>query len=203
MSTLTFPTLSKRSLASCEFNLVTNTQSFTSPLNKTVQTAELPGAFWLATLAFQNLTEADGRILKAFVASMDGMAGRCYLWDMSHASPSGIATGTPLVKGASQIGKSLTTDGWTASKTGILMAGDLFGVNGELKIMTNSPNSDGSGNATLAFRPALRAVPADNAVITLAAPTCIMRLADDQQMRQFVMKEGRVFNPILNFIEVF
>ena len=203
MSTLTFPTLSHRSLISCEFNLITNTQTFTSPLTKSSQTSELPGAFWIATLAFQNLSEADGRILKAFVAEMDGMAGRVYLWDMSHRVPSGIIGGTPLVYGDSQVGKVLNTDGWGSSRTGILLRGDLFGVNGELKIMTVDANSNSSGVSSLNFRPALRSTPTDNLAIITTAPTCIMRLADDQQMRQFVMKENRKFSPILNFVEYF
>ena len=203
MSTLTFPTLTHRSLNSCEFNLITNTQTFTSPLTKTTQTSELPGSYWVATLSFQNLKEQDGRILKAFVAALNGMAGRCYLWDMSHSAPSGVATGIPLVNGVSQSGKSLITDGWTPSISNIMVAGDLFSVNGELKIVTSNCNSDSGGNAILNFTPALRSSPADNSAITVSSPTCIMRLADDQQMRQFVMKENRLFNPILNFIEVF
>jgi len=42
----------------------------------------------------------------------------------------GVATGTPLVNGASQTGASLITNGWTNSTTGILKKGDVFTITG-------------------------------------------------------------------------
>lgn len=90
----------------------------------------------------------------------------------------GVATGTPLVNGASQNvtyaaskdtqTQSLITDGWTTSQTGILKAGDvitLAGVNsvnrrtrqstGSLAqfTVTADADSDGSGNATFTISP--------------------------------------------------
>lgn len=113
----------------------------------------------------------------------------------------GVATGTPLVNGANQnvtytVSKdtytsSLITDGWTASQTGILKAGDIFtvanvfAVNPVSKatlpflrqfVVTADVNSDGSGNATFVVSPPIitsgaqqtcSAVPADNAAITV------------------------------------
>lgn len=109
--------------------------------------------------------------------------------------------GTPLVNGASQNvtyaaskdtdTQTLVTDGWTASKTGLLKAGDVItiaGVNsvnqrtredtGTLATFTvvSDANSDGSGNSTLTIAPAMitsgpyqtvTAAPADNAAITV------------------------------------
>jgi hypothetical protein len=90
----------------------------------------------------------------------------------------GVNTGTPLVKGASQnttyalskdtISQSLITDGWTASQTGILKAGDVFTIadvysvnrdtyvsTGQLQdfVVLADANSDASGNATFTIRP--------------------------------------------------
>lgn len=113
----------------------------------------------------------------------------------------GVATGTPLVKGASQTStyasvkdsntQTLATDGWTASQTGILKAGDVFtianvyAVNPVTKatlpflkqfVVTADVDSDGSGNATPTISPAIitsgafqnvSAAPADNAAITV------------------------------------
>lgn len=117
----------------------------------------------------------------------------------------GVNTGTPLVNGASQNvtyatskdtwTQSLITDGWTASQTGILKAGDVFtlaGVNainqrtrestGNLQtfVVTADANSDGSGNATFTVSPPIitsgpyqtvDAAPADNAAITVKTGT--------------------------------
>jgi hypothetical protein len=87
----------------------------------------------------------------------------------------GIGTGTPKVKGANQTGRSLVTDGWTATQTGILKAGDLITLASwpwVLEVPADC-NSDGSGNATIPINPGILAgwSPADNAdlVVTNAA----------------------------------
>ncbi|AUQ74763.1 P22 phage major capsid protein family protein [Phaeobacter piscinae] len=109
--------------------------------------------------------------------------------------------GTPLVNGASQnvtyaaakqsFSSPLVTDGWSASRTGLLKKGDVItiaGVNavnpvskedtGRLQtfVVKADVNSDGSGNATVQLSPPLvtsgayqtvSAAPADNAAITV------------------------------------
>lgn len=113
----------------------------------------------------------------------------------------GVATGTPLVNGGGQNvtysaskdtdSQSLITDGWTATQTGILKAGDVFTIagvksvnrrtredTGELAqfVVLSDQDSDGSGNATFTISPAIitsgafqtvTAAPADNAAITV------------------------------------
>ena len=182
MTTLTFP--SSVSPSSIEWGIKSNTQSFTSPLNSSTQTLELPGAHWYATLNFTNLNAEKGRILSAFLAQLRGSSGRFYLYDSAFSTPRGVATGTPLVKGASQTGSSLVTDGWTTSVTGILLAGDYIEVNSELKIVVADVDSDASGNATLSIEPPLRNSPSDNAPLTMTNPKTIMRLVDDNQTKR-------------------
>ena len=117
----------------------------------------------------------------------------------------GVATGTPLVNGAGQSvtyasltsGSSfwqstLITDGWTASTTGILKAGDVFTIAGVYAVNPISKESTGAlqqftvladadsgattGPATLTVSPPIiasgvhqtvSAAPADNAAITV------------------------------------
>jgi hypothetical protein len=119
----------------------------------------------------------------------------------------GVATGTPLVNGADQNvtyaasknsqSQVLLTDGWTASKTGILKAGDVitladvYAVNDRTKVSTGElqnfaviadADSDAVGNneASLTISPAIitsgpyqnvTAAPANNAVITVLTGT--------------------------------
>jgi len=180
MATLTYPDIRYPS-EGYKFHLVNLTQKFESPLTGAVQTSELPGAYWEAIIPYRNLTDAQSRELLGFLDKLAGSSGRFYLWNMAQETPLGIATGTPKVKGADQEGKSLNTDGWTVSQTGILLSGDLFTVNGELKRVTADCNSDAGGNATIAFNPALRESPADDADITVTKPTCTMMLIDDRQ----------------------
>jgi hypothetical protein len=91
----------------------------------------------------------------------------------------GAGGGTPRVNGGSQTGTSLVTDGWPPNQV-VLKAGDMFSC-GELKRASADVLSDGSGNATITFRPAIRTSPADNTAFVLEKPTCTMILADDMQ----------------------
>lgn len=178
MTTLTFPTLS-RLPSSFDFGLVSNTMTFVSPLSQAVQTIEMPSARWRFSFTMQNLEEADAALLQAFLVQLRGQAGRFYMYNMARTSPRGVGTGTPKVNGASQTGVTLVTDGWTISQTGILKAGDLFSVNGELKMVVADCNSDSGGNATITFEPPLRASPSDNADLTTASPTTTFKLTSD------------------------
>ena len=180
MATLTMPTTP--AFRASNFRLRANTQTFTSPLDKTVQTLELTGARWAATYHLPPTTRAQAAPWTAFLAELLGGSGRFFGFDPDATSPRGSGGGdSPLVKGASQTGKSLNTDIWTINQTGLLLPGDYFEVNGELKMVTSSVDSDGAGDATIAFVPSLRASPADNAVLTLNNPKCTMMLTDDEQ----------------------
>jgi len=180
MTTLSLPSGFRRP-GGVTFSLKPNTQAFQSPLTKATQTMELPGARWAAVITWQDLTEAEIRVLRAFLARLRGRAGRVYLWDMAFETPAGVATGTPVVAGAGQSGATLATSGWTPSTTGILKTGDYIGVNGELKMVTADADSDAGGLATLAIEPPLRASPADAAALTTVKPTATFRLLDDDQ----------------------
>lgn len=184
MTVLSFPAGFKPSRA--EFGLVSNTQGFVSPLAATVQTVELPGARWRCRMTFENLSDADGRTLKAFLTKLNGMAGRFYYGDPSFLidGPQGALGGTPLVNGASQTGNTLNVDGWSASVTDILKAGDYIQFTNadggrELKMITADVSSNGSGETALEVYPAIRVSPADNAAITVTGATCQMMLNSD------------------------
>lgn len=198
--TIIFPTLSRSAPRDIPWSLDSNTQAFVSPFTADEQTVELPGARWKVTLAYDNLSENDAALLQAFLLRMRGKAGRVALHNPARAVPRGIATGVPLVKGGGQFGTQLITDGWTASKTGIMKAGDFFGVNGELKMIVEDADSDASGNATLLFEPPLRSIPADNAVITTVKPTAIFRRVDDSA--QWTTAPGRYTSFSMSFVEV-
>lgn len=184
--TLTMPTTPD--FAAAIFSLSTNTQIFSSPLVKVAQTLELPGALWIVTYTLPLMRFDTAAPWQGFLAELMGASGTFFGFDPSRTSPRGIysaGSDTPLVDAASQTGKSLTTDGWRISGTGLLLPGDYFEViadsTKELHMITSQVDSDGSGLATLNFVPPLRASPLNNAVITLDDPLVEMRLADDNQ----------------------
>lgn len=183
MTILTFPSAMPLPLTN-EWQLRSRTQHSISELDGTVQTIVLPGAFWRCTVSYPTLNSTRWRALEAFLASLDGAGGRFYFGPQHAKTPVGAAGGTPLVNGASQVGNSLVTDGWPAS-TAILKAGDYlhFDVSGrrELKIVTADVSSNGTGQATIAIKPAIRVSPADNAAIVTSSPSCVMMLESDEE----------------------
>lgn len=99
------------------------------------------------------------------------------VFDIDHRSKRtllGVGGGTPLVNGAGQTGSSLNTDGWTASTTNVLRAGDIIRIAGLNVIyeLTANASSNGSGQATLSISPPIFVghSPADNAALTINNP---------------------------------
>ena len=174
--------------AASRFGLRANTQAFTSPLNRAVQTLELPGALWFATYELPAMSRAQAAAWVAFLVDLMGSSGRLWGYDPDARQPLGAydsGLDTPLVAGASQTGTSLATDGWRANGTGLLLPGDYVeiaaGGKTELHMVTSQLDSDGAGAATIAFKPPLRASPADGAALVLTDPSVEMMLADDDQ----------------------
>jgi hypothetical protein len=143
--------------------------------------------------AFKALFNPTGAIADQYRKGSMGQA-LGFDWFMSqnvNGHTTGSLAGTPLVKGGAQTGSSITTDGWTASSTGVLKKGDIItlaGTNhvnpanqrsdGQLAmfVVTADVNADGSGEATIPIFPAITTSgagatvsgsPADNAVIKI------------------------------------
>jgi hypothetical protein len=118
-----------------------------------------------------------------FLLQLNAGEGTCYLGDTANKLPRGVATGVPLVNGvATARSTDLATDGWTAGVTNILKVGDWIqvgtGSTRRLHKLTQSVDSNGSGQATLVLWPRLRSAYADNTPITVNNPTGVFRLAD-------------------------
>jgi hypothetical protein len=192
--------------ARSRFRLLSNTQTFVSPLDRSVQTLELPGARWAAEFTLPPMKRAQVAAWLAFLVQCRGGAGRFYAGDPDGKTPRGVATGAPQVDGASQTGVNLATKGWSASVAGILKAGDYVafdaGAGRELHLLTADAASDGAGKATLALEPPIRTSPANNATLIVNAATCVMRLADDAQAAWDVDQLG-VFGLAFSAVESF
>ena len=117
--------------------------------------------------------------------------------------PQGVASGSPLVNGASQSGRTLVTDGWTPSTTGILKAGDFIGIAGQTKVymVTADATSDAAGNATLTIEPALMATPADNAALVVRNVPFTLALATDTL--EMAVQPPVLYNFSLSLVEAY
>lgn len=158
-----------------------NASSFTSQ----PQVYAWSGQTWEAQIALPPMERADAEAWIAKLVSLNGREGNFLIGpDYANTSPRGIGTGTPLVKGASQTGYDLITDGWTNSQTGIMKAGDWFqlgtGSSARLYKVVVDADSNGSGEATLTIWPKLRSSPADNAALAVTSPVGRFMLASNE-----------------------
>jgi hypothetical protein len=139
---------------------------------------------WLLNCSLPPLERDDAEQWQAFLMSLRGSFGTFHAGDDTATTALVIATGTPLVDGADQVGFSLVTDGWTPSQTGILKAGDYIqigtGTTQRLyKIMKDVDSGAAPGAATLDIFPEIRESPAENAPITVANCKGTFRLIDN------------------------
>ena len=107
-----------------------------------------------------------------------------------------------MVFGAAQVGSTVSTQGWTANRAGLLLPGDMVGIGGELKMVTAPVASDAQGRAVIAFKPELRASPANGSAIVTDRPTALF--ISDQDEVSWTSLRGRIDRGLeLNLTEVF
>lgn len=156
-----------------------------SPFTSKQQVYKFSGQFWEAEISLPPMKRADAEYWISFLLKLNGSYGTFLLGDPNGATARGVATGTPLVKGASQTGSELITDGWTTSTTGILKAGDYIqlgsGSVAKLHKVLDDVDSNSSGEATLNLWPDLRSAPSDNAAIIVSGAKGLFRLSTNQQ----------------------
>jgi hypothetical protein len=177
-----------------------------SPFTGSQQIYAHAGQWWSAQVQLPPMNRADAQQWLGFLGSLNGREGTFLMGlDPKHTAPLGIATGTPVVKGAAQTGNVLTTDGWTNTVTGILKAGDFIqlgtGSTSTLHQLLTDASSDGIGEAVLDLWPAIRTAPADNAAITISAPRGLWRLADNEN--GWDLDLAGIFGMSFNCIEAF
>mgnify|MGYP001819991860 FL=1 len=197
MTTYSYPTLS-RVPNSMVLQYVSNTDSFRSPTTGAIQTVDRGGEHLVLTLTYNSLKTADRALLIGFIAKMNGMQHRVTL-PFHAVDNQGAFGGTPIVNGASQTGNTLTVSGGSLSTTGWIKAGDVFSVNGEMKIATLDANTDGAGAITLTFSPRLRASPPNSDPIETTAPSGLFMLADSTQSWNY--RPGDFSDIVLRFVE--
>jgi len=180
--TITFPlTLPDSAFTASSVGADFNNRT-TQSLARVPQTVSAAGDLLILEFQLPRKTRAQIAAWQAFGMALRGSYGSFYGYDPDAPTPRGSAPGAPLVNGADQSGYTLVTDGWTASQTNILRAGDWIEVGGLLRMVVADVDSDGSGNATLDISPGIGAgqSPADNAAIVTTNPKGKFRLVEDR-----------------------
>ncbi|WP_238149164.1 hypothetical protein [Arsenophonus endosymbiont of Aleurodicus floccissimus] len=68
-------------LSAMNWQLVSNSKTFTSTFTGSVQTVRFPRSSWWWSLPFNNLTENKSRELEALAAEFDGESGRIKIYN--------------------------------------------------------------------------------------------------------------------------
>lgn len=171
-----------------------------SPWSFATQVQEHTGQLWMAEVSIAPHQRAYAEPWVGFLEALKGPVGTFLMGDPWGKNPRGTATGTPLVKGASQTGETLLTDGWTINITGILKAGDYIQIGQRLYKVKQDANSNGSGDATLEIGPRLRESPADNAPIITASPKGLFRL-NSVEVPLFDLDRERLYSVSFTAVE--
>jgi hypothetical protein len=158
--------------ASVDWGLVIPQSLGRSTFDTSTQAQTIGAPRWAFSITTGVLRHDEVPLWEALVDQLDGAVNRLRCWDWRREAPIGVATGTPTVR-VSAAGVSLATQGWTPGVAGILRAGSWVGVNGELKRLSVTADSDASGYATLVLRPPLQAAPLVGTPLVLTKPTAL------------------------------
>lgn len=175
-----------------------------SPFTGEQQVYAHQGEWWECEFNLASRKRDVAEAWVGFLLALNGMEGTFNMGDPANTTPQGVATGSPLVAGASQFGKTLSTDGWTPSVTGILKAGDWIqlgsGSGAHLHKVVQDANSDGAGASDIEIWPRLRQSPGDNDPITITSTQGLWRLASNQ--RQWDIDLALTYGIALRCVEV-
>lgn len=155
-----------------------------SPFTLESEGYKWPGEQW--AVDFRLPPAADRDTFEEWLALALGLKGKWGSFLMgfpTYATPRGVGTGTPLIDGANQTGSTIDTKGWSNSITGILKQGDMVqfgtGTASRLHKLLKTPNSDGTGRATLEVTPDVPVAFADSSAITVVNPRGVFRMVEN------------------------
>ena len=196
MATITYPATPKPQGMS--WRLVMPSQTNVSDWSGRRQTIASGRGWWECQVTFPPIVGTSRvNAWRAFIAKSRGKANDFQVPVDPTAQSSAVAT--PLVNGANQTGRTLSTDGWPVSST-VLQAGQFVTINNQLLQLTENVTSNGSGVATLTFEPPVRVAPSDNAAIEFKNPYCLMYLVEEPTLS---VETGYVYSLSLNLRESF
>jgi len=135
------------------------------------QARQIGGQFFRMTASFPPMTRAEFQPINAFIIKQRGQYESFSLILPVLSTGLGSPAGTPLVKGASQTGRNVDTDGWNNDIV-IFKAGDYLKFANHDKVYTvvADVTAHASGGTTaVTIEPALITSPADNSAITYSS----------------------------------
>lgn len=162
-----------------KFALVRAGNTVRSKYTAVRQTVVYPYAIWVLEATLVEYDGAQARAIRSFLAQLEGQKNTFRLPVPGHSKPTTGYAGDCTTNGAvAARATSIAVQGLTASVP-VLNEGDYFTINDELKIATSSVASNGTGQATITFMPAMRKPVATGFAVKLQNPTILMHMQDD------------------------
>ncbi|MFS0736929.1 hypothetical protein ABC347_07755 [Sphingomonas sp. 1P06PA] len=165
------------------------------------QVVGLPGAtMWMAEGEFVAIVgERNQRPLRSFWMQLRGIQNSFRV--PATEGPQFNLSIAPKVNGGGQTAAltgTLATDGWHPNMQ--MLEGNLLTIAGQLVVLIAPFVASAAGEATIAFAPGLRSVPADNADIEAVRPWCEMTLAEP--MVAWTVEPGQVYSQSVSLEEL-
>jgi hypothetical protein len=179
------------------WELVSPTQTFSSPLDGRTQTRKLLADRWRCSLTFANLNKAEVLKLRAFLWALRGRSGRFYYSPHDTSDALSNPSGSPVVDGATS-SKSIASRGWPTNEI-CRAAGEFVSIGDQLFGVEQDVTSDGLGDASIELAPDPRITLADGQAIEFAAPRGVFQLSDDSAAIQ--LAQTHVYAVNFNFVE--
>jgi hypothetical protein len=175
--TLPFTSTSMESVEWSGTNIVARVDSvFTGG----TQVFQWPGAeMWSATLTLPALTQVQAKSWTAALLQCEGITNAIQIGHPLGKTPAGVVHGTPVVDGSFLVQpgmQTLYTMGWTATTSGLLLAGDYIQVGFRYHMVLDIVNSDASGKAQISIWPSLREIPIASSPIITSNAVGLFRL---------------------------
>ena len=166
------------------------------------QARQIGGQLWRMSCNFAPLTRAQFSPILAFIISQRGAYDTFTIAPNVHKDTQGVASGSAIVNGASQTGRTVVTDNW-ANSSAVMKAGDFikFGGHSKVYMVTGDVTSDGSGNASISIEPALITSPADNEAVVYNDIPFTVSL--DGEIQEFQAGRNGFYTYSMDLIEVF
>lgn len=125
------------------------------------------GQLWAIKFRTNPMLKAVFNPLYSFLMRQKGRYDTFTIVVPGHDVPLGQNEGSPTWTSTTN-DNTINTGGWSASIANQAMEGDVFTIAGSTKVymLTADASSDGAGNATLSFYPALRDTPSAGAALT-------------------------------------
>ena len=146
---------------------------------------QLGSQYFIFTVQMPSMAQGDAMDIFAFLQKQKGSFETFTIQLPTQNRGADKSNSSVLVAGAHSSGDgTINLDGFTASTTAVLKAGDLIKFNGHSKVymVQSDIDSDGSGAATVSIEPNLVTTLADNESVVVNQPSFTVYLTSEEIM---------------------